>query len=245
MCTSSYVRPANKHSCRTVKALFKAGRKIILVSSCPVGQYISVFSYPHKNSTRSIGLMIKRYAECQCFLLPSWIHHLLYKKYETFVVCNIQYGVQSGIQKTNTSRVWLTFKLIIVLFTLQSCKVWANKTTKSNFTCPLDYFHLPTEQNLDLSFSCPAKENLLTPAHFLSCNLWLLSFPIPFYSACIGVLNGFYPPKNLLDWPLHWNNCDTLQYLNHGFFFNLQDFGDGGAFPEIHVAQYPFNELTS
>ena len=24
------------------------------------------------------------------------------------------------------------------------------------------------------------------------------------------------------------------------FWFGLQDFGDGGAFPEIHVAQYPF-----
>ena len=24
------------------------------------------------------------------------------------------------------------------------------------------------------------------------------------------------------------------------FWLNLQDFGDGGAFPEIHVAQYPF-----
>ena len=27
------------------------------------------------------------------------------------------------------------------------------------------------------------------------------------------------------------------------FFSDLQDFGDGGAFPEIHVAQYPFNLL--
>ena len=44
LCTSSFVRPANMHSCSTVKALFKAGRKIILVSSCPVGQNISVFS---------------------------------------------------------------------------------------------------------------------------------------------------------------------------------------------------------
>lgn len=41
----------------------------------------------------------------------------------------------------------------------------------------------------------------------------------------------------------------TSLYFNHPpvscvaltSFFLLQDFGDGGAFPEIHVAQYPLN----
>lgn len=30
-----------------------------------------------------------------------------------------------------------------------------------------------------------------------------------------------------------------VKFTSMLFWFDLQDFGDGGAFPEIHVAQYP------